>query len=363
MNFRSRLLILALPVLFSCTKDNSSLDGISQQHTSDSLTRIQSDFLDQVPGWLDEYKVPAAGIGLIEDGAVKHLQVFGELEAGSPAPENTIFNVASVTKTIGTILTLKLVEAGLWDLDESLSKYWVDPDVADDPVHKQLTTRHVLTHTTGFVNWREDHPSKKLTFDHEPGEEFGYSGEGFQYLQNALESKFNMPVEDLTDSLIFKPLGMNDTQHSWDKHTDESRFAYWHDSNGSKYDISNKTYWACLDDDLITTIQDYCKFGINVMNGADLSPELFNAMIQPQANVKDHRAVGLGWFLVNGIPDGEYVIHHGGGDVGVIAVGLFLPVSKRGLVIFTNGDNGIPVIENVIKAAFENGDDIWANLY
>ena len=350
--------------IISCTKDYSSrVDGVSENPLPDTHKKIQSDFLNQVPGWLLKHKVPAAGIGLIENGAVKKIEVFGELEAGTTAPKNTIFNVASVTKTIGTILTLKLVEQGQWDLDESLSKYWVDPDVADDPLHKQLTTRHVLTHTTGFVNWREDHPTRKLTFDHAPGEKFGYSGEGFQYLQNALEKKFNKPVEELTDSLIFKPLGMKDTRHAWDEETDESRFAKWHDSEGLKYDVSNKTYWACLDDDLITTVEDYCRFGVHVINGAGLSAELFQDMVQPHSNIKDHSAVGLGWFLVNGVPDGEYVIHHGGGDTGVIALGMFLPESKRGVVVFTNGDNGIPILENVIKAAFENGEEIWANMY
>lgn len=48
------------------------------------------------------------------------------------------------------MLTLRLVSSGEWNLDEPLANYWVDPDVASDPRHKLLTTRHVLSHRTGF---------------------------------------------------------------------------------------------------------------------------------------------------------------------------------------------------------------------
>ena len=61
------------------------------------------------------------------------------------------------------MLTLKLIESGQWKLDEPLSKYWIDPDVINDTLHNLLTTRHVLSHQTGFVNWRINEPSKKLT--------------------------------------------------------------------------------------------------------------------------------------------------------------------------------------------------------
>jgi CubicO group peptidase (beta-lactamase class C family) len=60
----------------------------------------------------------------------------GELKPGVPAPRNTIFNVASLTKSVVALLALKLVSTGKWSLDEPLDKYWVDPDIKDDPRHK-----------------------------------------------------------------------------------------------------------------------------------------------------------------------------------------------------------------------------------
>lgn len=105
------------------------------QQTNASIARL-----------LQENHVPAAGIGIIRNRRLQQIQVFGELRKGQPAPYDTVFNVASLTKPIVSMLTLRLVTAGEWQLDEPLANYWVDPDVAADPRHRLLTTRHVLSH-------------------------------------------------------------------------------------------------------------------------------------------------------------------------------------------------------------------------
>jgi CubicO group peptidase (beta-lactamase class C family) len=188
------------------------------------------DYQKKVQAWLTMYKVPAVGIGVIEEGKLRQIMIFGDLKKNDPAPYNTIFQVASLTKPVTTILTLKLVSMGLWQLDEPLSNYWVDPDVENDPRHLKLTTRHVLTHQTGFDNWRWLNKSHKLTFNFDPGTNYNYSGEGFEYLRQTLEQKFKMPMEHLADSLLFRPLNMNDTRFVWDDEIDTSRFAAPHDT-------------------------------------------------------------------------------------------------------------------------------------
>jgi CubicO group peptidase (beta-lactamase class C family) len=324
-------------------------------------TKVSFGYQDKIPVWLAENNVPAVGIGLIEDGKLKYVKVFGELQKNVPAPVNTIFNIASQTKPVVAMLTLKLVSSGQWNLDEPLDKYYIDPDVLNDPRHKKLTTRHVLSHQTGFVNWRIDHPSKKLAFDFEPGTRFQYSGEGFEYLRRALENKFHKPVEVLLGSLLFKPLGMKDTQY-WSENLDMTRFARWHDANGNEYKTSYKTDVSAADD-LLTTIEDYCKFGIDVMNGAGLSATIFNDMTSPQVEVKKHYYRGLGWGLVKDLPYGEYALEHGGSDIGVRTMAIFLPKSKRGIVVMTNGDNGMNVFNNVIKESIDIGKTILDDIY
>jgi len=323
--------------------------------------KVNFGYQDKIPVWLAENHVPAVGIGIIENGKLKDVKVFGELRKNVPAPVNTIFNIASQTKPVVAMLTLKLVSSGQWSLDEPLETYWIDPDVLNDPRHKELTTRHVLSHQTGFVNWRIDHPSKRLAFDFEPGTKFQYSGEGFEYLRRALENKFHKPLEVLLDSLLFKPLGMKDTQY-WSEYLDMARFARWHDADGNEYQTSYKTGVSAAGS-LLTTIEDYCRFGMDVMNGAGLSAPIFNEMTSPQVEVKKHYDRGLGWGLVKDLPNGEYALEHGGSDIGVRTMAIFLPKSKRGIVVMTNGDNGMNVFNNVIKESIDIGKIILDDIY
>jgi len=312
-------------------------------------TKVNLSFVEKVPAWMVENNVPAVGIGIIEDGKIKYIKVFGELKKCVPAPDNTIFNIASMTKPVVAMLTLKLVESGQWNLDEPLAKYWIDPDVAKDPMHKKLTTRHVLTHQTGFPNWRNG----KLTFEFEPGTQYQYSGEGFEYLRKALEKKFNRPLANLLDSILFKPLAMKDTRY-WDKNTDMLRYAHWHDSNGKEYKTTYETGVSAADL-LLTTIEDYCRFSIDVINGAGLSQNIYNDMITPQVKLKEHYGRGLGWEVIKDLPNGEYVLEHSGSDAGVKTIFVLSPKSKRGIVILTNGDNGVFVYNNVIKESLDIG--------
>lgn len=322
--------------------------------------KVDLDFMSKVPDWQDELHVPAVGIGFIENGKLKVVKVFGELQKGDPAPRNTIFNIASQTKPVVGMMVLKLVESGRWKLDEPLYKYWIDPDVANDPRHKKLTTRHVLSHQTGFMNWRINHPTRRLTFDFDPGTKFQYSGEGFQYLAQALENKFDKPLESLLYSVLFKPLRMNDTRY-WGNDLDRTRFASWHDADGNRYRISYRTNVSAADD-LLTTVEDYCKLGIDVIQGAGLCPKLYDDMISPQVKVKHNYYRGLGWGLVNNLPNGEYALEHGGSDMGVRTMAVFLPKSKRGIVIMSNGDNGIFLIDRIIRESLNVGSEIMNNM-
>lgn len=315
----------------------------------------------RVEQWLKENRVPALGIGIIRDGKLREIRMYGELKQGSPAPYNALFNVASLTKPIFTLLTLKLVSNGSWTLDEPLSRYWVDPDIANDPRHKKLTTRLVLNHQTGFKNWRYLNPNGKLSFDAEPGTQFGYSGEGFEYLRKALEKKFKKTLAQLSDSLVFGPLGMNDTQHAWNERTDESRFAHWFDTSGNEHKHNYKITGANAADDLLTTIEDYGKFAVAVLGGAGLDSSVFGQMVRPHVPTKGGRFMGLGWelFLEVG-PKKEYVLTHSGSDYGVKTLVILLPASRQGLIIFTNGDNGYKLYEKIIVELLDAGKEIMS---
>jgi len=316
-----------------------------------------SDCQNEILGWLTEYNVPAVGIGIIKDGKLFECKVFGELRKNFPANDSAIFTIASLTKPIVAMVTLKLAEKGNWDLDEPLYKYWIDPDIAEDIRLKKLTTRHVLSHRTGFPNWRNDTPSKKLVFNFEPGTKYQYSGEGFEYLRRALEQKFHKSLESLSDSILFNPLNMKDTRYHWDDKPDESRFAFRHNSEGKEYTEGKRTD-AHAAYGLLTTIKDYSLFGIDVLNRAGLSDPLFNEMISTQINIKKNIDQGLGWQIVRNLLNGEYALLHEGGEKGVSTLVVLLPVSKRGIIIFTNGDQGDKVYSRVLEELLDCGKEI-----
>jgi CubicO group peptidase (beta-lactamase class C family) len=304
--------------------------------------------------------VPAVGIGVIRDGKLREVRVEGELLKGQPAPYDTIFNVASLTKPVVTMVTLRLVAEGKWDLDEPLAKYWVDPDVVNDPRHRLLTTRHVLAHQTGFKNWRWLDEGEKLQFHFEPGTQHQYSGEGFEYLRRALEKKFDVSLAALSQKYVFDVVGMPDTQHAWDARTDESRFAQWHDAKGEHAYPDHRTTRVNAADDLLTTVEDYGRFGVWVMNGAGLPAPLFTAITSPVAPIRENQAMSLGWELFSNLSGGEYALIHSGSDKGVKALIILLPKSKQGLVLMTNSDNGFALFEKIIIETLPLGKELMA---
>lgn len=300
----------------------------------------------EIENWLKENKIPTLGLGIIEAGELKQVKVLGEIKKGVSAPYNTYFNVASLTKPVTAMVALHLVNQGKWNLDEPLDHYWIDPDIAHDSRHKKLTTRTILTHQTGFPNWRWMNADKKLNFQFEPGTKYQYSGEGFEYLRKALEKKFGKPLEQLARELIFQPLKMNDTNYIWDQNTDESRFAIGYNEKGEPYP-TEKNKKANAADDLHTTIEDYGNFMVSVMKGKELKPELFQDMIKMQAKIKENVYFGLG-FGIYDLGNGNYALSHSGSDPGTRCIAFVLPKSGKGIVIFTNVDDGYKVYEKLV---------------
>ncbi len=334
----------------------ATLAGLHPVHAQ----TINLGFEQKIPGWLKETNVPAVGIGVIENGKLKYAKVFGELKKGGPpATSDTIFQVASLTKPIVEVLTLILVSRGEWNLDEPLANYWVDPDVQNDPRHLKLTTRHVLTHQSGFPNWRSLNPGNKLEFMAEPGTKVSYSGEGLEYLRRALEKRFHQPLEQLAKKRLFQMYGMKNTRFFWDASMDESRFAVAHNKEGKPYDIHKNTS-ANAADLMMTTIDDYARFSINVMQGKGLSRSVFDEMVRPQVPYPSGKNMffGLGWMVMPDLSNGEYALVHTGSDPGVSTVVILFPKSQRGLIVFTNGDNGVQVWTRIVAEAVEVGKEM-----
>ncbi len=320
----------------------------SYEHLTEMVTRSSIfDNETEIENWLKENNVSTLGVGIIENGKLNQIRVFGELSNGNSAPYNTIFNVASVTKPVTALIALKLAEQGKFSLDEPLYNYWIDPDIAKDIRYKKLTARLILSHQTGFKNWRWLNEDKKLHFDFEPGKGYGYSGEGYEYLRKALEKKFKKSLKQLAEELIFNPLEMEDTRYIWNKNVDNSRYALNFDKNGKAYEtVKNTTPNSA--DDLLTTIEDYGNFLIGIMNRELISEKTFNELVSPQIASEKGKHFGLG-FEIYDFGNGEYALAHGGADFGVRTIFFLLPKTKQGLLIFTNSDTGGNLYETLVK--------------
>jgi CubicO group peptidase (beta-lactamase class C family) len=316
-------------------------------------SRIPLTFRDSAATWLAAAHVPALAIAVIDGGKVSSIQTFGELHPGVPMSPRALFNVASLTKPIVAVTTLRLASAGKLDLNAPRDPDWIDPDIRGDPRHSKLTARIVLSHQTGFPNWRSRAPHGKLAFLFDPGTKFGYSGEGFEYLRHALEHRYGRSLQQLSDSILFRPLQMTETTFGWNPRENVSRFAVGHDASGAPIsqrmrtmDRPNAADW------LVTTIGDYSKFGVYVLHGAGLARPVFADMTKPQVQFegKSGEAMGLGWEVMAGPTEDPVILMHTGSDAGIKTMILLLPTSQRGLVIFTNGERGMDVVMKLLRS-------------
>ncbi len=312
-----------------------------------------SDPADPVEQLLKDNHIPTLGLGVIENGKLTQVKVYGTLDGKTTAPYNSLFNVASLTKPVTAMTVLRLVSLGKWNLDEPLDAYWVDPDVAKDPRHKKLTTRIILSHQTGFPNWRWQKKDHRLSFESDPGSKYGYSGEGYEYLRKAVENRFRKSLEVLAEEMVFQPLGMDDTSYIWNGKKYAERIVTGYDENGKAYEIV-KNAKANAADDLTTSVEDYSKFLVAVMNNALLSETVGKEMKTPQVETKRNKYFGLGFEMYD-LGEGEIALSHGGSDKGVNTFVVMLPRTGQGLVIFTNVNDGYkiygPLIEHYLGDA------------
>jgi len=351
-----RILVLSLLLVLGSCKEQKQ--KIAKQETRKT---DYSDFERKVKSWQKELNIPNAGIGIIENGKIVFAKVLG-INDSAPI-QHMRFNIASITKVVFGTTVMNLVNNNQWDLDEPLFPYHVDEDVKDDPRHKELTARHILSQQSGFVNWRWNHPSEKLTFDFDPGTTFNYSGEGMEYLRLAIEKRYDTKIDTIADSLLFEPANMTHTVHSWDGTTDIEKFSRFYNTAGEEHQLEDYSFTGQAADDIMTTVDDLTNFGLYVLNGAGLKSEVFDEMVSPQSRISDNQDQALAWRLIQNLPNKEYAIHHGGNDIGVATLIVLLPKSKRGIIVMTNSDSGLVLCNNVVREVWEEGAEIIHRAY
>jgi CubicO group peptidase (beta-lactamase class C family) len=328
-------------------------------HAADVMPRLDA----AIPAKMKSAGIPSVSLAVIEDGKIVGVRTWGEQSAGVPATAATHYNIASLTKPISAEVVLRLASEGKLTLDEPMYTAWIDPDLAGDERHKLLTPRISLSHRTGFPNWRA---KSGLAFSRgAPGAQYGYSGEGMQYVTNFAERKTGSTLDQLGQQLVFGPAGMADTRYIEPADL-LPRIAKPHDAAGKelKPTLPGKANAADL---VYTTAADYARFMIEVMNDKRLTPQI---AAQRSAIQTDRKAeickgkleaacpqtigFGLGWEVFNFT--GGTILMHTGRDPGLWTMAYIDRSNRSGAVLLTNSDNGHEVAMQMLESLNINQD-------
>ena len=150
---------------------------------------------------MDSIGLPGLSIAIINEAKIIYHRTLGvtNVDTKEKVSQETLFDAGSMSKTPFAYLVMKMVERGILNLDRPLYTYLPYPDIAYDDRYKLITARMVLSHTSGFPNWRILNEDKKLDIKFTPGTQYLYSGEGFEYLANVVAHLKNIQKNDLQD--------------------------------------------------------------------------------------------------------------------------------------------------------------------
>lgn len=338
---------LGLLLSFSCSPKERTLKTIKGNEIA--LSKID----DFISSNIDSLGIVGVSVSIVSGSQIVYGGHFGKKRNGTKEKidERIIYEVASLSKPVFALFVMKQVEKDLLDLDKPLFHYLPNLNVSYDDRYKKITARMVLSHATGFPNWRtETNDSLKIKFD--PGTQYGYSGEGYEYLKNVLGHLLNVNDRGL-DSLfrkeITEPLDIGDMSFTWQKKY-EVRKAFGHINNESTDNTFQEAFPFFQEQgpdlfassySLYSTSDAYAKFLVAMMQKMILSNTSFKELMRFQTEMPKFPDTGTHRSLLafmKKTSDGIRYFHSGdNGDFQ--AWTHFYPSKNFGVVILTNGDN------------------------
>ena len=363
--FRTALAALLTLALAACSDSpittSSSTAPTKEPTAAGEITNIQDNAIREL---MVKHKAATVGIGIIKNGELVSTHYYGEQAPGIPASSASLFNTASVSKAITSEVAIRLIDRGIISLDEPISDYYVHPDLVDDERHTQLTPRILLTHKTGFLNWPHNYEDGKLAFTRDPGEAYGYSGVGFEIFAKFLEAKLDKTFPQIVKDELYTPLGLENISQLQEPWMVPFRVMPLDESGAFQAEFNFPMgHWNPADD-LFTTVEDYSRFLIAVMNNEGLSDGAIALRQTVQSDLTNDPIWGcddggidpcpspyghsVGWF-VYGYGD-RLNIQHGGNDMSEAATAYFKTDTSDGMVVFINAPNpeGIQMYVSVV---------------
>jgi len=331
---------------------------------------LLADLEKLIPRLMIEFKVPGLSAAVIRDGKLIWNKAYGVKNNASKEPVDidTVFEAASVSKTVFAYAVMKMCEKGIMTLDEPLTRHSPKPFLEGDPRLDLITARLVLSHQTGFQNWRT--PEEPLKINFTPGTDFMYSGEGYNYLQSVVtqltgkvnpnecgsyEADLKVCATDIGEYMVknvLAPHGMTSSGYVWNDALGKNEAAP-HNLEGKPQPITHRTAidmarYASAGG-LITTAKDFSKFVIGLFTPKEsdqyrLNRKSLEEMFRPQVKLREDQKIdgasswALGW-AVRERESGNIVLHSGG-QSGFKSLMMASIARKSGFVMLTNGDSG-----------------------
>lgn len=174
---------------------------------------------------MEERHIPGLSFAVLKNGVIVDQRSYGmaNLETGTPATNDTVYAIGSITKSMTAITVLRLQEKGLVALDEPVSTY-----VADLPdAWRGISLRQLLSNVSGIPDFIDNPCAHEqaaaykssdalkeaacLPLNFEPGERFEYSNTNFVLLSVVIEQVTERRLGEVLSSEIFEPLDMSHT--------------------------------------------------------------------------------------------------------------------------------------------------------
>lgn len=319
---------------------------------------------------MTEHGVPGVAFGLVKDGKVT-TRGFGVTNVDDPQPitPDTVFPIASISKTVTATAIMRLVEQGKVDLAAPVRQYLPDFAVLDEAATRDLRVWHLLTHTPGWEGQisAEDRGGQTLanfaTTMRDlpqlapPGSVWSYNNAGFTLAGRLIEVVTGQSIHDAIRTLVFEPIGLTRAFTQLEAVVTH-RFSVAHRSQGDRIEVTRpfaRTSGVTAGgvsmslNDLLTYGAFHLgdgtsRTGTRVLTRASLA-QMQSPRLRKNATDED---MGLAWHLrrVGGVMTAAH-----GGTLGHCLLLELVPERRLTLVILTNHANGWRLIQDVERRA------------
>jgi len=305
--------------------------------------KINTDSLDnEIKTMLDATGVPGMSLAIFNDKKVLYFKTYGyrELDYKTKVDKKTVFEAASLTKSFLVFVAHQLVEEGKLNLDKPMYQYLPEPRLEHDPRYKKITPRMILSHSSGIENWQRFNNPDTLEILSDPGTQFVYSGEGYQYLAKVIEGILHQSYADYIEERVLKPLRLKTAVTHYTKGgTYPKDIAIGYNSFGKSYNKWKNDVPVPASGGHVTA-RDYANLVINMFNGKYISDTEAHVIYSPVIKIDNTPSYYYGTGYEALYNDGDTIIFHGGSNDGFRSFICYSPVKKCGIVYFTNSDRG-----------------------